>query len=254
MIKLNQSVAFLLILTSLMVSIPAGTQQKAAPYWITGRAVDGKGRPVVGAKVLINYPPCKGCIDQLLPSALTQENGAFALSAEELPAKELKLYIEGPVPEGFYSPLSPPFDVLRHNPKFSGYSLPVKSGVWKDDIGNVPVKILYAGVKIDLVSVFEGKYQADVAEARNIVFNLKDGCGKEVYSGSLPEAMAFDPTFTFARIALPKGRWTLLFTLNDQHKMVMSRRLFVRTNNSGCTTVTFRKGRQHLSGCSRFDK
>lgn len=252
MIKLNQSVAFLLILTGLMISIPAGTQPKAAPYWITGRAVDGKGRPVVGAKVLISYPSCNGCIDQLLPSTTTQEDGAFTLSTEGLPEKELKLYIEGPVPESFYTPFILPFDGLRHNPRFSGYSLHLRKGVWRDDLGKVLVKILYAGVRIDLVAAFEGKYQAGRNEARNIVFTLKDDYGKEVYGGSLPEAPAFDPTYTFARIALPKGRWTLLFTLNDQRGIVMSRRLFVRTNNSGCITVTFRKGRQQLSGCRQM--
>lgn len=65
----------LLLLLSLATAVDTFAQQKT--IFIAGRAVDERGEPVAGAIITLYYPPCRGCIDHVLPATYSLPDGAF---------------------------------------------------------------------------------------------------------------------------------------------------------------------------------
>jgi hypothetical protein len=228
------------------------TPQPKLPVGVTGRVIDKKGNRVSRGKVIIDYPACEGCIDQILPAAEIFEEGGFGVHLEGLPEKGLVLYAIGPVPQGFWSIISVPSYNLKHNPVFRGHPLrflPKDAGEWYK-IGDVVATILYTGVKLDLVSLFPGKYEASERAAGYLKIALKDSYGKQIYKGDLPTVSAFDPGYSFANIALPQGRWSLTISFTDENQLSTSRRITLDNKSTNCKLVTFVGRQQKTSKCA----
>jgi hypothetical protein len=226
--------------------------QAKLPVRITGRVVDGKRNPVSGGEIIIDYSGCKECMDKILPAAEIFEDGNFGISLEGLPEKGLVLYATGPVPQGFWSIISVPSYNLKHNPVFRGHPLrflPKDAGEWYK-IGDVVATILYTGVKLDLVSLFPGKYEASERAAGYLKIALKDSYGKQIYKGDLPTVSAFDPGYSFANIALPQGRWSLTISFTDENQLSTSRRITLDNKSTNCKLVTFVGRQQKTSKCA----
>jgi len=215
---------------------------------VSGRALDAQGMPVSRATVILHTPPCDNCIDHVLPSTLSLPDGVFFVDSAGISLKKLELFIEGPVPKGFWSPLGgPPFDRLSYLPSFKGIRLPRRKA--RVDLGDVLVKVLYSKVIVDLPKVLGKEYTPSRKAVKVLNFTLRDAHGKIIYDGHLPE-LAFDPTFSSVNLALPKGAWRVEFSF-DNHKVQLQRSvLSIDIKDLGCRKVSLVDGRLSEEACN----
>jgi hypothetical protein len=75
---------------------------------VAGRAVDEKGRPLSDAIVTLYYPPCRDCIDQILPVGFSLPDAVFFVDHSAPSINGLKLFIEERIPKGYWSPVGGP--------------------------------------------------------------------------------------------------------------------------------------------------
>jgi hypothetical protein len=84
----------------------------------------------------------------------------FYVEARNISGKGLKLFIEGPVPTGFWSPFgSPPFEQVAHLATFKGIPIKPPRGNSHVELGDVTVKIQYSKVIIELSKIFGTQYK-----------------------------------------------------------------------------------------------
>jgi hypothetical protein len=233
---------FLLVLSLLIVSPNTPSQN----LLVTGRAVDEQHKPIAGAIATLYYPPCRDCIDHILPVGFSLEDGVFFVELTGV-SSNIKLFIEERVPRGFWSPLAdPPFDNLSRNPDFKG--IPINSqGKSTVHLGDVRVRIRYSRLIIDLSRLIPW-YAPNQQTAGALRLDLKDDRGKLIYNGSLPN-VAFDPTFSSVNLALTKGKWAMEFFLPSQGASVRPLRLTVTIKTPGCTRITIDNGRKSYRPC-----
>lgn len=199
----------ILLLAFLVLAGGARVSARQMTLLVTGRAVDECGMPVPGASATLYTPPCRSCIDNVFPSGLSLSDGMFFIDAEGLGLKGLRLFLEGPVKKGFWSPLlGPPFRSLSHIREFQGIPVTLSRGSGQLDLGDVPVDIRYNEVTVELTKVLKGQYQPGGDAASLLSITLTDELGTVVYDGR-PSEVAFDPTYSSINLALTNGRWTL---------------------------------------------
>jgi hypothetical protein len=198
---------------------------------IAGRAVDERGKPVPDALITIDHPTCKNCFEKLLPSARSLPEGFFFIEWSGGSFTGVKLFVEGSVPQGFWSPINgAPFDGLSHLRLFRGIPLHRPRRSARIDMGDVTVRVRYDKLPIDLTKLFGEKYVPAHDSVKAVHFVLRDAGGHVIYDGSLPDA-AHDTTFSKVNLALPKGKWFLRFSLNQNGAKINAHRIVVNVKN-----------------------
>jgi hypothetical protein len=240
--------AFLLLAGSTIGS----AQEKT--IMITGRAVDERGKPIPNAIATFYYPPCRDCIDHILPAGFSLHDGVFFVEAAHISGEGLKLFMEDHIPTGFFKPFgSPPFDNLSHVPLFRGIPVYLPKSMRRNyvrvDLGDVLVRIRWSKVIVDLREVLGEQYQSSQDSSRSLKMTLRSSKRKLIYDGRLPE-VAFNSTFSSVNLALPKGWWILEFSLNTQNQRMRSIRFLINVKNLGCTKVTLIEGKQRQMPCN----
>jgi hypothetical protein len=208
----------ILLLVFLVLAGDARVSARQMTVLVTGRAVDECGLPVPGVIATLYAPPCRSCIDNILPTGLSLNDGMFFIDAGGLGLNGLTLFLEGPIKKGFWSPLlDPPFRTLSHLREFQGTPITLRRGSRQLDLGDVPVEIRYSEVTVELTKVLRGQYQPDREAPSLLSLTLTDERGTVVYNGRLPE-YAFDQTFSSINLALTSGRWTLTLHPDPQNR------------------------------------
>src|ERR1700694_2454552 len=112
----------LLLLALLLLATSAIGLAQQQSVLVAGRGVDERGAPISDAIVTLYTPPCRNCIDHVLPSTFSLPDGVFFIDSEGIATRRLKLYIQERVPKGFWSPVDdvPPFDQGSNLPQFRG--------------------------------------------------------------------------------------------------------------------------------------
>jgi hypothetical protein len=178
------------------------------------------------------------CIDHVLPATRSLPDGVFFIDSAGISLKKLELFIEGPLPRGFWSAFGgPPFDKLSHLSSFKGIPIRARKGRVRVDLGDVIVKVLYGKVIIELSKVLGDKYTPRRTALKELNLTLRDAKGKIIYEGQLPE-MAFDPTFSYVNLALTQGTWKVEFSYGDQKMRLGSPVLSIHIADLGCKKVT----------------
>lgn len=216
---------------------------------VAGRAVDERGAPISNAIATIYYPPCRDCIDHILPVGFSLPDGVFFVDHSGISLRGWKLFLRERVPNGYWSPIDgPPFEKLTHLAQFRGIPIRPQKRTTRVDLGDVLVRVRFSKVIIELPKVLgeQDKPSRDVLEA--LKFTLRDARGKIIYDGQLPES-AFDPTFSFVNLALTKGVWGVEFSIADQKIRLRSPVLSIRIADLGCKKITLVNGRQSEQGC-----
>ena len=92
------------VLISLLLLVLAAAPSTSAQQnraLISGRVVDEAGKPIPNALVSLYIPPATGAFELIMPSAHALSGGeSFIDSGSVALSKELKLFIEEPVPKG----------------------------------------------------------------------------------------------------------------------------------------------------------
>lgn len=215
------TLSFLSLAIIVAVVIPAALAQQRTVR-VVGRTVDERGAPIPKAIVSLYTPPCHNCIDHVLPAASSLFDGFFVIDSDGISLKNLKLFVSGPVPAGFWSPIrDPPFAAASHLPGFQGIPIRVLKGAAQVDLGEVVVKLRYAKVIIELPKISAGKRTQPPTAFPALDLRLLDGKGTVLYSGQVPKS-AFDPTFESIKLALPNGNWKLKLLLSDSGRDIAS--------------------------------
>jgi hypothetical protein len=142
---MNEAKFRLIICTLLWLTMSATASAQNKTIMVAGRAVDERGAPVSNAVTTFYYPPCRDCIDQLLPVGFSLPDGVFFIEATHNSGRDLKLFIEERTPTGFFNPFgSPPFNNLSELPLFRGFpiNLPkrTRESYVRADLGDVLVR------------------------------------------------------------------------------------------------------------------
>ena len=223
----------LILLGFLLLAGPATGFAQQQTILVTGRAIDERGVPISDAIVTLYYPPCRDCIDHILPVSFTHPDGVFFIDHKSSSLRGLKLFIQERVPKGFWSPFhAPPFEKLSHLPAFQGIPISPRKGSEREDLGDVLVRIRYSKVTLDLPKVLGEQYKPSQEASRLLNVTLQDSQGNVIYEGPLPE-VAFDPTFSFINLALTKGKWIVNISPAGQPQMIRPRRLVVGVTTAG---------------------
>ena len=136
--------------------------------------------------------PCRNCIDDILPSGLSLDDGMFFIDAGGVGLNGLTLFLEGPIKKEFWSPLfGPPSATLAHVREFQGTPITLRRGSRQLDLGDVPVEIRYNEVTVELTKVLRGQYQPGREASSLLSLTMTEERGTVVYNGSIPE-YAFD--------------------------------------------------------------
>lgn len=243
-VKLN-----LVLLAVLLLGCNANNFAQRKTVRVTGRALDAQGMAISNAIVIFHTPPCQNCIDHVLPATLSLPDGVFFIDSAGISLKKLELFIEGPVPKGFWSAFGgPPFDRLSHLSSFKGISIRPRKGRVRVDLGDIIVKVLYGKVIIELSKVLGDKYTPSRTALKELNLTLRDAQGKIIYDGQLPE-LAFNPTFSYVNLALTKGTWKVEFFLGDQKLRLRSPVLSIDIKDLDCRRVTLINGKQTEQAC-----
>ncbi|MGH9875198.1 MAG: hypothetical protein ACRD9S_22310 [Pyrinomonadaceae bacterium] len=236
-----------LLLVFLAFATAVGQQKNII---VAGRAIDERGTPVSNAIATLYYPPCRGCIDQILPVGRSLSEGVFFVDYSAETFKGLKLYLQEEVPKGFWSPIDdPPFENVSHLSQFRGIPIRPRKGRTRVDLGNVLVKVRYARVIVELPSVLGEKYKPSREALTEVNLTLRDARGKIIYDGSLPE-LAFDPKSSFVNLALPKGEWRVDFSCNNRNRTLRSPLLSIDIQDLGCKRFALIDGKQTVRACN----
>jgi hypothetical protein len=184
--------------------------QKEYKYSVRGRVVDAQGQPVQGAVIYLD--PFVSA-DQIF-GCTTGPDGEFHLEEiTKVPQHTRRLYVTGPIPPGTPRLIAPPFNLLPKltDPAFSGQLISMEQN-GEVDLGDVPVQISYAVVKIFIL----GKDGTALLKTRkrweDVNFRIRNVERIVVYDTSLSQKSieeAVNLSESSIAIALPEGGWYL---------------------------------------------
>jgi len=190
----------------------AGSVAQNKTVSISGRAIDECGNPIPNAQVSLYYPPCRDCIDHIIPTSESLSDGVFFIDAENISGDGLKLYLREKIPTGFWSPFEHiPYENLPSIPELSGVTVDIpqkEQSVIHVGLGDVVVKTRFSKVVVDLPNLLGDQYVPNKEVMSLLKITLKDENSKIIYQGGLPKA-AFDSTYTFVNFVLVKGKWKI---------------------------------------------
>jgi hypothetical protein len=220
----------------------ASAAQKECKYAVRGRVVDAQGQPVQGAVVYLD--PFVSA-DQVF-GFTTGQDGKFHLEEiTRVPRQTRRLYVTGPIPPGTPRLIAPPFNLLPKltDPAFSGQLISMEqNGVV--DLGDVPVQISYAVVKIFILGKDGSALLKTTKRWRDVHLRVRNAEKVMVDDTSLSQKsieVAVNLSESSIAVALPEGMWYLEvapFEL-DGSWLVSSDQLIVQRSSSQLQ-VTFR--------------
>lgn len=205
---------------------------------VSGRAVDDRGRPIPNALVTLYTAPAAEAFELILPGAHTLSGGEFFVDSGSIASsKGLKLFIEEPVPKGFWSPFNgPPFGKLSRLSPFRGTTIRLKPNQAQADLGDVKAGIQYAKVVIDLIRAWNTEARPSTEELRQGRLRIRDGAGNIVYDGRMPES-ALDPTSSSLNLALTRGKWMVELFVQTQSQNIQSPPCVINVKTLSCLRV-----------------
>lgn len=228
-------------------------QAQGIKVLVVGRAVDESGQPISGAIATLYHPPCRSCIDNLVPTGESFPDGYFLVEVTVPAGEGLHLFLGEPIPSGFFNPFgSPPFRNLPDLALFRGIPVPVPKRACGNraqvEVGDVPLRIRWAKVVVDLSPSLADQYQGRQFTLRSLGLLLRNDQNKIIYDGDFPE-MFLDPANNSANLVLPKGKWTAEFFLSDETRRTPLNSISLDIQNLDCQKVILVKGEQHQTPC-----
>jgi hypothetical protein len=221
----------------LLIAVAALSTSAQTTAIISGRAIDETGRPIPNALVSLYTPPAAEAFELIMPGARTLAGGEFFLdSGSTGPSKGMKLFIEEPVPKGFWSPFNgPPFGNLSRLSPFRGTAIWLKPNQARLDLGNVRAGILYAKVVIDLTKAWNTERKPSFAELKEGKLSIRDASENIIYDGRIPES-ALDLVSSSLNLSLTKGNWIVELTVPGPQSLRSPRRV-INVKNLSCLRV-----------------
>lgn len=174
---------------------------------VGGRVVDRKGKPLANALVSMLYTNCPGCHDRIIPATKTNKDGLFAMPVETKIGSSLTVLIEQEAPSGFWSPFFAD-DIALSKAGLKGIPIKVRKLTGTIQLGDVPPTVEYRTLSIDISKLFhisptELNFDfATLTITKGYIVIYKDI--------TIPASAIHSSTI---RLALPKGRWGLLFSI-----------------------------------------
>lgn len=208
---------FLMVLTSMLISEINGQDSIS----VAGIVVDDEGNPVRDALVSMLYPPCKVCIDHIIPGYKTGEEGVFFLDGENIKAKKVRIFIEETVPDGLWNPIFPADLTLERFPEFRGIVVKSPKSGGTIQLGEVSPHVKYRPVSIDLLKLF--KVDKDFLTKSSSLRLSVEYKGVRVANDLLIDERDIDKTENKVNFALPKGKWKLLFEISNRNQRKVSK-------------------------------
>lgn len=232
--KLLWTILGLIFLLSMAIEATGQTRQSVR---VSGRAVDQNGVAITDVRAILYSPPCRGCIDNVIPANPSFNDGAFFVDSSGTRGTEFTLYLEEVVPPGFWSPIGgAPYFNLDHLPEFRGMRIrhPRKSS--EVELGDVEVKIRYGKVILEVPESWK-----DLApESTPLRLRLRDRTGALIYNGKLPLTTATAKSDS-VKLALTPGRWKVQLLLDHKGQRLSSPVRPVVVKPTGCETITLTK-------------
>lgn len=230
---------YLLALLLLLFASSVNNFSQYRTVMITGQAVDENGKPVAKALAELDYPPCSGCIDHLIPGGVAFDDGVFFIMLNSIRVEKFKLYLSDPMPIGFWSPFGsvpyynlPPIPSLKPRHIYIPYKKTENDFV-RLDLGDVVVKTRYSKVIIDLKKVIGEEYKPSQDIMSRFEITIRDNKGRIFFQGGLPQA-AYDSTYSFIKLVLVKGKWSLDISFLRDDKMIKVPRFWLNIQKPGC--------------------
>jgi hypothetical protein len=204
-------------------------------FLVSGRVVGDRGAGIPNAIVTLYVVPHPGAFEVISPAARTLPNGEFFIDSGHLqPSDKVRLFVEEPVPTGFWSPLNgPPFGKLARSQPFRGFQMILSPKQSKVDVGDIKAGIRYTQVIIDLDNSWAIEDSPSVNEINSSRLTIKDRFGNAVYDGQLPTS-ALDRASSSLKIAFPKGNWLVQLSFTRQSGTVTSPRRLLRITQRSC--------------------
>jgi len=205
---------------------------------ISGRVVDEGGKEISNAMVTLYVPPNKGAFELILPGTRSLPDGGFYLDSGRIsPSEQISLFIEEPVPEGFWSPFNgPPFGELSRLQIFRGLPITLKPKQTLVNLGEIQPGIRYAKIVIDLTRAWPERDKPTGQEVSSTKLTIRDQLSHVVYDGRIPDA-GLDVTTSLLRLALPKGKWSIELSFARESKIVRSPRRTINIRKLSCLNI-----------------
>lgn len=233
-IKVARIVSFV-VLTFLMIH--ASNAQSRRVIQVSGRAVDQNGVAVKNVTATLYSPPCRNCMDHILPANSSFPDGVFFVDSTPTSRTRFVLYLEENVPFGFWSPFGgPPFDDLAHLQEFRGLPIRPSKGSSRIDLGDVQVKIRFGKVILQMPEAWKDL----AAESTTLWLRLRDRTGTTIYDGQLPKTTATSKSNT-VKLALTPGRWKVQLEIRQNGHRSSSDMKSVVVRAGSCTVQPLTK-------------
>ncbi|MEW5978711.1 MAG: carboxypeptidase-like regulatory domain-containing protein [Acidobacteriota bacterium] len=212
----SERFSFLIPFSILAVAVTAGEER----FVITGRILDSKGQPVIGAQVTL-HPP--GPAGDLIVFTETDESGRFryeAPTSSTIPHEEI-LYAVSPLPEDAYAPITPPYDdeLKAVNSALNGKRVRVLKNKEEEDLGDLPLQVHYRKIEVHLRDPAGARLIVDQSGWQDLWIRIKDENGRTVSEAGLSRreiesAVLVDQSAIC--VALPEGVWSIEVSLTEQ--------------------------------------
>jgi len=189
---------------------------------IQGRVVNKEGKPIANAKVGLEYPPCKRCLDHIIEIMTTPQEGLFYQDTRSIiGVKEVRLIIEEEVSKNVFRLIYYPSLALSHLPQYRGITINTRKS--RDiNLGDVLPTISYKDFSIDL-----SKYIEDIDGFSEVRFSVKDFRKKKVVTKERNIPNSFWKNTSTVNLALPKDRWILEIQYRNRNGRVARKSLLV---------------------------
>jgi len=200
---------------------------------VTGRAVDRNGAVVSNVLATLYSPPCRGCIDNVVPSNRSFDDGVFFVDSTGTLRDQFTLYLEEIEPPGFWSPIgAAPYYKLAHLPEFRG--IPIKPSRQSSDIqlGDVEVKIRFGKVILEVPE----NWKELAPESTPLFLRLRDRTGALIYDGKLPLTTA-NASSDSVKLALTPGRWKVQLMMRHHNQELSSPVKSVNVQPGSCALL-----------------
>ncbi len=212
--KIVRTIGLLLLLSSVWLDTFGQSRRFIE---VTGRAVDEKGAPIPDVIATLFSPPCRGCIDNVVPSNRSVSEGIFFVESYATANQRFTLFVEEKVPAGFWSPFGgPPFRDLAHLPEFRGIPIKPSPQSARIDLGNVKIKIRFGRIIVAMPKTWPKL----IADSTVLELRVRDRVGTLIYNGRLPTAATTESHSV--RLALTPGRWSVQIKLSDNNRELIS--------------------------------
>lgn len=175
---------------------------------VKGRVINEKGSPLKGASVCIIVPPCKKCLDQLVPCLKTENEGIFQLDSL-IPKGVWKaiVYVEEKQPDGYKSLIYDPSFQLRNNEKYGGAEIKLSKNERIIDVKDIQPNIKFTTFTIEIPKYFITKDKSQ-GIYDNLTFQVKNIDGSNITKKQHVDRNYWTESGS-VKLVLPRGKWIL---------------------------------------------